>query len=45
MRSTYIKAYNKFYQVDTKLKENQKDRNQDINDKYMGDYKKSSPLC
>ena len=40
MRNACIKSYNKFYEVDIKLKEKQKGRNQDINVKEMGDYKK-----
>ena len=31
MRSAYIKSYNKFYEVNTRLKEKQKGRNQEIN--------------
>ena len=40
MRNACIKSYNKFYEVDTNLKEKQKGRNQDINVKDMGDYRK-----
>ena len=40
MRNACIKSYNKFYEVDTRLKEKQKGRNQDINVKDMSDYKK-----
>ena len=40
MRNACIKSYNKFYEVNTKLKEKQKGRNQDINVKDMGDYRK-----
>ena len=40
MRNACIKSYNKFYEVETKLKEKQKGRNQDINVKDMGDYRK-----
>ena len=40
MRNTCIKSYNKFYNLDSKLKTKQKGRNQDINVKDMGDYKK-----
>ena len=40
MRNACIKSYNKFYEVDTKLKEKQKGRNQDINIKDMSNYKK-----
>ena len=39
MRSVCIKSYNKFYEVNTRLKEKQKGRNQDINVKDMGDYR------
>ena len=40
MRNACIKSYNKFYEVDTRLKEKQKGRNQDINAKDMSNYKK-----
>ena len=40
MRNACIKSYNKFYEVDTRLKEKQKGRNQDINVKEMSNYKK-----
>ena len=40
MRNACIKSYNKFYEVDTRLKEKQKGRNQDINVKDMGNYRK-----
>ena len=40
MRNACIKSYNKFYKVDTRLKEKQKGRNQDINVKDMSNYKK-----
>ena len=40
MRNDCIKSYNKFYEVDTRLKEKQKGRNQDINVKDMSNYKK-----
>ena len=40
MRNACIKSYNKFYEVNTKLKEKQKGRNQDINVKDMSNYKK-----
>ena len=40
MRNACIKSYNKFYGVDIRLKEKQKGRNQDINVKDMGDYRK-----
>lgn len=39
MRKSCIKSFNKFYDIDFKLKEKQKGRNQDINVKNMGDYK------
>ena len=39
MRNACIKSYNKFYEVNTRLKEKQKGRNQDINVKDMSDYK------
>ena len=40
MRKAWIKSYNKFYEVDSRLKEKQKGRNQDINVKDMGNYRK-----
>ena len=40
MRNDCIKSYNKFYDVDSKPKTKQKGRNQDINVKDMGDYRK-----
>ena len=40
MRNACIRSYNKFYEVETRLKEKQKGRNQDINVKDMGDYRK-----
>ena len=40
MRNACIKSYNKFYEVDTRLKEKQKARNQDINVNEMGSYRK-----
>ena len=40
MRNFYIKSYNKFYEVETRLKEKQRGRNQDINVNDMGDYRK-----
>ena len=40
MRNACIKSYNKFYEVDTRLKEKQKGRNQDKNVKDMSNYKK-----
>ena len=40
MRNACIKSYNKFYDVDIRLKEKQKGRNQDINVKDMGNYRK-----
>ena len=39
MRNACIKSYNKFYEVNTRLKEKQKGRNQDINVKDMGNYR------
>ena len=39
MRKACIKSFNKFYDIDFKLKEKQKGRNQDINIKDMSDYK------
>ena len=39
MRNACIKSYNKFYEVDTRLKEKQKGRNQDINFNDMGKYR------
>lgn len=39
MRNSCIKSFNKFYDMDIKLKEKQKGRNQDIIVKDMGDYK------
>ena len=39
MRNACIKSFNKFYDMDFKLKEKQKGRNQDINGKDMGDYR------
>ena len=39
MRNACINSYNKFYEVDTKLKTKKKGRNQDINVKDMGDYR------
>ena len=39
MRTACIKSFNKFYDMDIKLKEKQKGRNQDINVKDMSDYK------
>ena len=40
MRNACIKSYNKFYEVNTRLKEKQKGRNQDINVRDMADYRK-----
>ena len=40
MRNACIKSFNKFYDMDFKLKEKQKGRNQDINVKVMGNYRK-----
>ena len=39
MRNACIKSFNKFYDMDFKLKEKQKGRNQDINVKDMGNYR------
>ncbi len=39
MRNACIKSYNKFYDVDSRLKAKQKGRNQDINVKEMGNYR------
>ena len=39
MRTACIKSFNKFYDMDIKLKEKQKGRNQDINVKDMSDYR------
>ena len=39
MRNDCIKSFNKFYDMDFKLKEKQKGRNQDINVKDMGNYR------
>ena len=39
MRTACIKSFNKFYDIDFKLKEKQKGRNQDINVKDMGNYR------
>ena len=39
MRNAYIKSFNKFYDMDFKLKEKQKGRNQDIDVKDMGGYR------
>ena len=39
MRSACIKSYNKFYEVNTRLKEKQKGRNQDINVNEMSNYR------
>ena len=39
MRNACIKSFNKFYDIDFKLKEKQKGRNQDINVKDMGNYR------
>ncbi len=40
MRNSCIKSYNKFYEVNTRLKEKQKGRNQDINVNEMSNYRK-----
>ena len=39
MRNACIKSYNKFYDVDSRLKTKQKGRNQDINVNDMGNYR------
>lgn len=39
MRNACIKSYNKFYEINTRLKEKQKGRNQDINVNDMGNYR------
>ncbi len=39
MRNACIKSFNKFYDMNCKLKEKQKGRNQDINVKDMGNYR------
>ena len=39
MRNACIKSFNKFYDIDFKLKEKQKGRNQDINIHDMGNYR------
>lgn len=39
MRSACIKSYNKFYEVNTRLKEKQKGRNQDVNVNEMDNYR------
>lgn len=39
MRNACIKSYNKFYEVNTRLKETQKGRNQDITVNQMGNYR------
>ena len=39
MRNASIKSFNKFYDMDFKLKEKQKGRNQDINVNEMGNYR------
>ena len=39
MRNACIKSYNKFYEVNTRLKEKQKGRNQDINVNQMSNYR------
>ena len=40
MRNVCINSFNKFYDIDYKLKEKQKGRNQDIDVKDMQDYRK-----
>ena len=44
MRNACIKSFNKFYDMDFKLKEKQKGRNQDINVKDMGNYREIKKL-
>ncbi len=39
MRNACIKSYNKFYEVNTRLKEKQKGINQDVNVNEMGNYR------
>ena len=39
MRNACIKSYNKFYEVNNRLKQKQKGRNQDINVNEMGNYR------
>ena len=39
MRNACIKSYNKFYEINTRLKEKQKGRNQHINVNDMGNYR------
>ena len=39
MRNACFKSYNKFYEVNTRLKQKQKGRNQDINVNDMGNYR------
>ncbi len=39
MRNACIKSFNKFYDIDSRLKTKQKGRNQDINVKDMGNYR------
>ena len=39
MRNACIKSYNKFYDIDSRLKTKQKGRNQDININEMGNYR------
>ena len=41
MRNACIKSYNKFYEVNTRLKEKQKGRNQDINVRDMSNYRET----
>ena len=41
MRNACIKSYNKFYDVDSRLKTKQKGRNQDINVNEMGNYRET----
>lgn len=44
MRNACIKSYNKFYDVDSRLKAKQKGRNQDININEMGNYRKMKKM-
>ena len=44
MRNACIKSFNKFYDIDSRLKTKQKGRNQDINVKDMGNYREIKKL-
>ena len=44
MRNACIKSYNKFYEINTRLKEKQKGRNQHINVNDMGNYREIKKL-